>query len=127
LLRETSELLRRHGHDGTLHNYDNADPRRVWQQVAAVWNVLLALKLDYAYPPSSFERTGQKIRPPAVVLETRRATCLDSALLLAALFEQMQLHPLIVLEQGHAYVGVWLKRDGFHRPYTEDGQALRKR
>lgn len=127
LLRAASELLRRHGYDGTLHSYDKADAKRVWRQVSAVWNVLLALKLDYAYPPSSFERTGQKIRSPEAILESRRATCLDSALLLAALFEQMQLHPLIVLEQGHAYVGVWLKKEGFHRPYTEDGQALRKR
>lgn len=127
LLRAASELLRRHGHDGTLHHYDKADPRRVWQQVAAVWNVLVALKLDYAYPPSSFERTGQKIRTPTAIVESRRATCLDSALLLAALFEQMRLHPLVVVEQGHAYVGVWLTKDGFHRPYSEDGQALRKR
>lgn len=127
LLRAASDLLRKHGLDGTLHPYEKADARRVWQQVSAVWSTLLAQRLDYAYPPSSFERTGQKVRTPDAILESRRATCLDSTLLLAALFEQMHLHPLVVLEQGHAYVGVWLKPDGFARPYTEDLLVLRKR
>lgn len=127
LLRATSELLRKNGHEGTLHPYEKADPKRIWIQVAAVWNTLLALKLDYAYPPSSFERTGQKVRTPDAITESRRATCLDSTMLLASLLEQMQLHPVVVLEQGHAYVGVWLKSDGFVRPYTDDLLTLRKR
>ncbi len=127
LLRSASEQLRRNGQDGTLYAYEQADARRIWLQAAAVWNALLALRLDYAYPPSSFERSGQKVRTPAAIVEARRATCLDGALLLAALFEQIGLRPIVVLEAGHAYAGLWLKADGFGRPYTEDGQALRKR
>lgn len=127
LLRAVSDLLRKSGHDGTLHSYEKADPPRVWLQASATWSVLSALKLDYAYPPSSFERTGQKIRTPQAIVDARRATCMDTALLMAAMFEQMQLHPLIVLEEGHAYVGLWLNKDNFHRPFTDDGQALRKR
>lgn len=127
LLRQAAELLRRNGHDGTLHGYDRADAKRIWLQAAAVWNALLALKLDYALPPSSFERTGQKVRTPEAIVEARRATCLDTALLLAALFEQIGLHAIIVLEDGHAYPGLWLKADGFGRPFMQDGQALRKR
>lgn len=127
LLRTASDLLRRNGHDGTLHGYDKADAKRIWLQAAAMWNVLLTLKLDYAYPPSSFERTGQKVRTPEAILESRRATCLDTTLLLAALFEQMHLNALVIIERGHAYVGLWLKPEGFARPYTEDLLAVRKR
>ncbi len=127
LLRATSDLLRASGHDGTLHPYAKADPTRVWVQASAAWSSLLALGLDYAYPPSSFEKTGQKVRTPDAIVESRRATCLDSTMFLAALFEQMGHNPIVILEQGHAYVGLWLKAEGFSRPYTEDLQALRKR
>jgi very-short-patch-repair endonuclease len=127
LLRNAAELLRRNGHDGTLYAYDRADAKRIWLQASAVWNALLALELDYALPPSSFERTGQKVRTPEAIVEARRATCLDTSLLLAALFEQIGLHPVIVLEDGHAYPGLWLRPDGFARAFTGDGQALRKR
>ncbi len=127
LLRSASDLLREGGHDGVLHPYEVADPRRIWLQVSAVWNALLALNLDYAYPPKSFERTGQKVRTPEAIVDARRATCLDTSLLLAALFEQMGLKPLLILEHGHAYVGVWLRPEGFSHAYTQDLLALRKR
>lgn len=127
LLRAASDLLRASGEEPTLKNYETGDPKRIWLQASAVWNALLALRLDYAYPPSSFERTGQKVRTPDAILDSKRATCLDTTLLLAALFEQMRLHPVIVLDEGHAYVGLWLRNDGFSRPYVEDLLALRKR
>lgn len=127
LLRAASDLLRSNGHDGTLHPYEKADAKRIWQQVSAVWSAVLALNLDYAYPPASFESTGQKVRTPDAIVEARRATCLDTSLLLAAAFEQIGLHPLVVLDRGHSYVGVWLKPESFVRPYTEDLLSLRKR
>lgn len=127
LLRSTSDLLRSHGHDGTLHSYQKADAKRVWQQVSAVWSAALGLKLDYAYPPASFQASGQKVRTADAIVETRRATCLDTSLLLAAAFEQIGLHPIVVLDRGHAYVGVWLKQESFAFPFTDDLLSLRKR
>ncbi len=127
LLRQVAELLRKHDGDGRLHTYASGDPKRLWLQAAAIWNILAALKLEYAYPPASFERSGQKIRSVDAILEHRLATCLDSTMLAASLLEQMGLHPLVVLESGHAYVGVWLKDDAFAQAFTRDGEALRKR
>jgi hypothetical protein len=127
LLRFASELLRKNGQDGMLKNYEKGDPKRIWLQASAIWNTVLAMNLDYAYPPSSFERTGQKVRTPDAILEGRRATCLDATLLFAALFEQMRLNPIVVLDEGHAYVGLWLRDEGFARPYINDLLALRKR
>lgn len=127
LLRAASDLLRKNGQDGTLKNYDDGDPARIWLQASAVWNSVLALNLDYAYPPSSFEKTGQKVRSPDAIVDSKRATCLDTSLMFAALFEQMRLNPIVVLDEGHAYVGLWLKDDGFSRPYVTDVLALRKR
>lgn len=127
LLKATSDFLEQKGLDRTLETYQKADAKRILTQASALWTVLRNLRLDYAYPPSSFERTGQKVRTTDSILDARRATCLDTTLLLAALFEQMQLNPLVVLEQGHAYVGLWLRDDGFARPYVDDLLALRKR
>lgn len=127
LLRAASDTLRKNGQDGTLKNYDGGDPGRIWLQASAVWNAVLSLHLDYAYPPVSFKRSGQKVRTPDLICDGRRATCLDTALLFAALFEQMRLNPIIVIEESHAYVGLWLRDDGFSRPYTTDVLSLRKR
>jgi len=127
LLRESAEILRHNGHPGQLKNYADADARRIWLQASAIWQAVLALQLDYAYPPSSFEQVGQKVRTPDMIRETHRATCLDTSLLFAALFEQMGLHPFLVIEKGHSYVGLWLKDDNFARAYSEDELSLRKR
>lgn len=127
LLRSASDILRASGEDGTLHPYEKASPERIWLQVSALWSAVLALDLDYAYPPCSFESGGQKIRTPGEILASRRATCLDSTMLLASLLEQAHLQPLVVLEKSHAYVGVWLKQDTFAGAFTRDFLALRKR
>lgn len=127
LLRQVAELLRKHDGNGRFHTYADGEPKRLWLQAAALWNILAALKLEYAYPPASFERSGQKIRSVDAILEHRLATCLDSTMLVASLLEQMGLHPLVVLESGHAYVGVWLKDDAFAQAFSRDGEALRKR
>jgi len=62
--------------------------------------------LDYALPPASFERTGQKVRGPAQVAESGLATCLDLTLLFCAALEQAGLHPIVVFTEGHAFPGV---------------------
>lgn len=126
LLLRAGELLRRNGHDATLHGYA-ADAARLGLQAAALWNVLLGLRLDIlpAAAPLSDE---QPVRTPLQVLQGRSASVLDAALLFAALLERLGLHPLLVLEEQHAYVGFWLTADGcFSRICTEDAQALRKR
>lgn len=127
LLRSTSDLLRQTGEEPTLLSYDQATPERIWLQASATWTALLNLKLDYALPPSSFEQGGQKIRTPSDIHKTRRATCLDTTMLLASIFEQMHLHPIVILEQGHAFLGLWLIEDTFNHAYTEELHPLRTR
>ena len=68
------------------------------------------------------------MRSPGDILDRKRlATCLDSALLFAACLEQAHLNPVVVLTRGHAFVGVWLKDDGFSAAVVDDAQMLRKR
>ena len=63
--------------------------------------------LAYINPPPSFEVSGQKICLVADTLARGRGTCLDLAILQAALWEHVGLHPLLVLVPGHAFVACW--------------------
>jgi hypothetical protein len=77
-------------------------------QVRAIW---YALQHDYALryinPPPTFTESSQRLRTPTDVLTEGRGTCIDLALLLAACFELIGLHPVVFLLTGHAFVGYW--------------------
>ena len=60
LLRDVVEALRVSGVRDQLDAYDNRSPKQVAQLIAAVWQVVCALRLGYAVPPASFEKRGQK-------------------------------------------------------------------
>lgn len=110
-----------------LNGYTSGKRQAVWSMVNALWVAVGQLGLDYATPPASFETEGQKIRKPADVLESGLATCLDSVVLFASALEQMGLHPLPILVEGHAFVGVWLMPQKFATVVGEDVVDLRKR
>ena len=77
-------------------------------QVRAIW---YALQHDYALryinPPPTFTESSQRLRTPTDVLTEGRGTCIDLALLLAACFELIGLHPVVFLLTGHAFAGYW--------------------
>jgi hypothetical protein len=60
-------------------------------------------------------------------LERKVGTCLDLALTYASCLEQAGLHPVLVLTEGHALVGVWLTETDFSTVVVDDPQMLRKR
>jgi len=126
LLKKTADVLRQHGKVGALSGYEGG-PKRAWELTSAIWTAISALGLDYALPPASFEHAGQKIRGPGQIIEAGLATCLDTALLFAAVLEQCGLNPLIVFAHGHAFAGVWLKAEEFSTSIVDDVTALRKR
>jgi very-short-patch-repair endonuclease len=127
LLGRVAERLRDATGDGSLDGYQSRDPARARAVVAAVHDALCDAELTYAEPPASFEDVGQRVRLPSRVLGDRLATCLDLTLLAAALLEQSGLRPLLVLVEGHAFVGAWLRPEGFDAVAEEDGLRLRKR
>ena len=91
-----------------LDGYQSGEPARARAMVAAVHEALAALGITYVSAPPSFEQRGQKVRTPEQVLGDRLGTCLDLALLYAALLEHVGLHAFVVLLKGHAFVGAWL-------------------
>lgn len=127
LLKATSDVLRRAGKPDGIDGYESGSRTKVWQLVSAMWSAVAGAEISYALPPASFEAQGQKVRTPGAILEGRVATCLDMALLFAALVEQSGLNPLILLTEGHAFVGVWLQPQEFSSLITDDAGAVRKR
>lgn len=126
LLKQAAGVLRDNHCDAALNGYEGG-ARHAWEIASALWAAVSRMGLDYALPPASFEQRGQKVRGPQQVAETGLATCLDSTLLLCAALEQAGLHPLVVFTRGHAFAGVWLKREEFSDAVVDDVSALRKR
>lgn len=109
--RASSILLAKTG-DGGLMGYQSAP--RVMPMVEAIYNAVQSLEITYSNPPASWDmksedgsHLGQKIRSTATVIDERVGTCLDTAVLFAALLENVGLYPLIALVPGHAFVGFW--------------------
>lgn len=127
VLKAASEALRRAGKLGSIDGYESGDRTRIYEFASAIWTAVAGLKLSYALPPASFERNGQKVRSPRAIFEGRLATCLDTALLFAAALEQARLNPLIVLTEGHAFVGCWLQPQEFAQLVTDEVGVVRTR
>ena len=126
LLKEASNLLASSGKQGSLEGYQAGSRSRVWEIMSGIWAAVVARGLTYAVPPASFELTGQKVRLPSDIETTGLATCLDTALLFAACFEQAGLYPVVVFTEGHAFAGAWLQPQHLPSLTTDDPQVLRK-
>ncbi len=113
--------------DSALCGYQRKDPRHAWQMARAVWEAVAGADVSYITVPASFEAVGQRIRSHEEVLGDGLGNCLDLSALLAALLEQCGLHPLIVIVEGHAFVGCWLTEFSLHEPSLDDPLPLRKR
>ena len=127
LIAAASKLLRSEHPELSMNGYQSKSRDVVWKQVSALYSTICSHSLQYAEPPASFGTDGQKIRTPERVLETRVATCLDLAMLFASCLEQAGLRAVVLMKEGHAWVGVWLHSACFPDPLTDDVQAVRKR
>jgi hypothetical protein len=98
-------------------------------QVRALWSALLyEHPSSYINPPPTYTPAAQRIRTPSQILEERRGTCLDLALLFAASLEYLGLMPVMFLIHGHAFPGYWRSpaaRDTF-RGFGNVGHSLRE-
>ncbi len=127
ILKDAASLLKTWTEDSSLSGYQTGNPKRAWLSVAAIYTALSKLGISYINPPASFERSGQKVRTPDRILETRLGTCFDLSLLCVSCIEAAGLNPIVVLHNGHAYPGAWLKNETFSPAAIDDIQTLRKR
>lgn len=96
--------------------YQSEDPVVTDRQAQAIWSALLYdYRLSYIDPPPTYTEASQRLRTPGQVVEGRRGTCIDLALLYAACLEYIGLYPVIFLLRGHAFPGYWRTLDHHSR------------
>lgn len=127
LLASAARILGGWTGDTSLSGYQSKSPERTFKIVAAVYSAMQSLQLSYVNPPASFEESGQKIRLADRILKNKLATCLDISVLAAACLEQAGLFPLVVILDGHAFPGAWLREECFADGASDDGLRLKKR
>lgn len=127
ILQKAASFLEQWTSNPSLDAYQTRNPNRVRLQAAAVFAALQVQNLVYASPPASFEIVGQRIRLCDTVLEQQLGTCLDLTLLYAACLEAIGLHPLLLLQPGHAFAGVWLEEYTFPESVQDDPSLITKR
>lgn len=125
ILRRVRDRLRVQTGNNAIDGYQSRSTKRVRETVRALYESLQTFGISYQQCLASFEATGQKIRFADRVLSDQLANCLDMTLLAASCLEQMGLFPLLVLVEGHAFPGVWLKEERFPEGVVGDAARLR--
>jgi len=122
-----AQLLGGWSGDPSLNAYQTQNPNRVLMQAAAVYGALQQANIVYSVPPASFERIGQRVRLCDTVIQQKLGTCLDLTLFYAACLEAIGLHPILLLQQGHIFAGVWLEDQSFPESVENDPSLITKR
>lgn len=124
---QAARILSDWGYGTKLDVYQSGDPNNVRKQVAAIFDALRLQGIVYVNPPASFEESGQRIRTCEQVLTTKQGTCLDTSVLFASVLEKYGFNSLLILFQGHIYVGVWLVEDCSQNIISEDREFILKK
>jgi hypothetical protein len=127
ILVRASEILGEHGKDPSFEGYQSQDPNRMLEQASAIFTALKEQEITYTGPPAGFEVSGQRIRLAAAVLDQKLATCLDLTVLYAACLEAISLNTMVVITEGHAFLGLWLQEEFFPETVQDDVTSLTKR
>ncbi len=126
LLTRAAKELKKHGVTPGWNGY--ALPRSgIINRLHAIWNTVSASGITYALPPQSWtdDGLGQRVRLPSAILSKGCGTCLDTTLMLAALVAQAGFNPIVILVQGHAYLGVMLRDSSLPTAVARDAAGIR--
>jgi hypothetical protein len=123
LVSEAADELARTTGSGALVGYQQG-PERVDATVDALMTAMRGRSIRYSTPPASWSDDGQKVRTPHEVLVGRLGTCLDTTVTLAAALERVGIRPLLVVVEGHAFLGYWREETSLASPATTSAFAL---
>lgn len=114
ILYQTGSLLQKKGISPDWTAYKEK-PEIILKKIEALWYTIANYKINYALPPQGKidQEIGvcQKVRTPSQIIQGGCATCLDSTMLMAAVFAQAKYRPVIILIPSHAFIGVMLKNE----------------
>ena len=109
--------------------YQTKNSDFVIKQVQAVFHCLRdQFQINYISPPpvsvylpGAVKPTGQRIRSPKEVIDRKRGTCHDIAVLMASCIEHIGIYPLVCLVCGHTFLGLWLDEND-HREFWDKAE-----
>lgn len=127
IIKRAASILEQWTGNPSLDEYQSRTPDRVRKQMAAVYTAITEQNIIYSTVPASFEEYGQRVRLADTVMAQKLGTCLDMALFYATCLESIGLHPLLIINQGHAFAGAWLVPETFPDPTIDDASLLTKR
>lgn len=125
IVKRASEHLLRICESNDFSGYGDKDYVRC--QVKAVYEALHEEGFSFILNMPSYEAKGQRIRLANEVVTDKLGNCMDLTLLFAACLEYIGLNTLLILEQGHIYLGVWLVPDSHSRSVDDDVTFLLKK
>ena len=130
IIKRASELLAEWTGSGSLDGYYFDVPNRQKMMVGALYEAISEQNITYCIPTMTLATHGQKIRTCEELLSAergKRGCCLDMALLMCSCMEAIGLHPLLIMQDSHAFAGCWLVEDMFTDSVNDDPSVLSKR
>ena len=108
ILQRARERLEQATGDPSTGGYQSG-PERAREIAQEVYEAIRDQGINYSNPGTAFEVAVQKVRTPAMVLDGKEATCLDSSVLYASCLAAAGLDPVLFLVEGHAFSGYFTK------------------
>ena len=130
IIKRASELLAKWTGSSSLSAYCHDVPNRPKMIIGALYEAISEQNITYCYPTSTLAKHGQKIRTCEELLSKergKRGCCLDMALLMCSCLEAVGMHPLLIMQDDHAFAGCWLVNDMFADSVNDDPSVITKR
>ncbi len=110
-----------------LSDYQSGSSQDVRAQVAAVFATVHQQGIVYRSIPASYELIGQRVTMPDQVLAKKIGNCIELTLLMATILEAIGINSVVILQKGHAYLGVWLVDDCYTCSVCDDASFIEKK
>ena len=109
--------------DAVFDNYQTQDPNRARAQMAAIYRTLQQMSLTLKPMKGELNNYLNEVLTPGQIVETRMATSLELALLMASCIEACGMNPLLVFLKQRVMVGAWLI-DQYNTQAVSDDQTF---
>lgn len=123
---EAIEILNEWTKNPSMDAYQSDDKNRVRMQAAAIYATIQKYNIAYSECPASFG-SGQRIRLCETIIQQKIGNCIDLSLMYASCLEAVGIHPLLILKDGHCFLGYWLKDISLSEAISDDQSILTKR
>ncbi len=110
-----------------LTAYQTGNPNDVRHQVAAAFAAIHSQGIVYRSMAASFEVIGQRVVMPDQVVATKMGNCVELTVLFASVLEAMGINTVLIMQQSHAFLGVWLVDDCYPCSVCDDAAFVEKK